>query len=872
MHNARSNQDTIMRLNDYKKPAFKVPQTILHFDLGHEETQVEATYHIESCTDTPEDLVLDGEAMQLKSLAINGKKYQPSEYSVNDKSLTIPHMVGSFTLTVVVTISPKDNSVLSGLYSSGDNLCTQCESHGFRRIVYSIDRPDILSVYQVSIAADPKAFNTVLANGNQVAETTLTDGRKQVTFVDPAPKPSYLFALVAGCFVSREETYEASNGRKHHLAIHLPNQYPIEQADVAMQALKQAMRWDEETYGCFYDLDSYHVVAMPDFNFGAMENKGLNIFNTSALLADPKVATDASHLRVHTVVGHEYFHNWTGNRVTVRDWFQISLKEGLTTYREMCFGMDTYSPLARLDYIFDLVERQFAEDDGPSAHELLPKTAESIENLYTATTYTKGAEVLRMLEDLLGHDKACAAVRAYLAKYDGQAATIEDFLGVVAETANMDMQGFLAWYHQKGTPCVEVTQDYDPIGRVCTLRLVQKAARTDLQEGYHALMMPVRIKFWRKSGQPMQLNHAAAKPDKDGGLVLTFTQTTQTWTFHNIAEEPVVSAFRGLSAPVLIKQNLDKTTRGILMGCEDDLFSRFQQARFCWLDILHEGGEIDEQTAQAIDRVLDQALDQPEAVDVVFRLPEITYCQETVGGFDFDALCQAHKKLKDQIASRWQEKWYTLMQQASAQLTKPYTWNAHQAAFRRLRALALANLVRADAKYICQAENLYREADNITDQMAALVAVIGRDSQKTQFMLEDFYQKAQGHDLQMDRWFWLQAGRTAPAPIEEIKKLLTHKSCDWRRPNRIMTVFAGWLSQHAGSVHDKSGQGYEMIGETIKKLDTINPSTACRLLKPLMRWACYDADRKMAMQKVLVSLQEQVSATNLQEKLRQALA
>ncbi len=860
-----------MRLEDYQKPIWRCSQTILDMHLDHDKTAVQANLHVESDAAGPQDLVLDGEALTLVTVAVNGVSLTADQYRVDEHSLTIFALTSPAVVSTEVHISPRQNTVLSGLYSSGDNLCTQCESQGFRRITYSLDRPDVLSVYQVCLTADPKRYPLLLANGDKITETMLEDGRLQATFLDPAPKPSYLFAVVAGDFVSLTETYTATNGREHLLAIHLPKQYPLTQAQVAMNALKQAMHWDEVTYGCFYDLDAFHVVAMPDFNFGAMENKGLNIFNTSALLADPAVATDASHLRVHTVVGHEYFHNWTGNRVTVRDWFQISLKEGLTTYREMRFGMATYGPIARLDYIFDLVERQFAEDSGPSAHELLPKSAHSIENLYTATTYTKGAEVLRMLEDLLGHDQAIAAVKAYLAKFDGQAATIQDFLAVVAETAGMDMSGFLAWYHQKGTPKVTVSQTYDAEKKTLAITCRQQAVRPDLQAGYKPLMMPVCIKLWDHKGQAVAVKHPDAVTQADGGLMLRLEKPEETFVFAGMETEPVVSAFRGLSAPVLVEQDMSQQARSVLMCHEEDLYTRYHQAKTIWLEAYHNGGILGEEVAAAIDTILAQALENPEAVDVVLRLPDVVYSQETVGGYDFEALVQAHRALEHTIATRWASQWQTIFTAVNEKLPGVYQWTHRDAGLRRLRAIALKNLVRADAKNLDQAESLYRHADNITDQMAALGAMVQCASPKTELVLNDFYHKAKEHDLQLDRWFWLQAGRLSEDPLAHLQTMLQHEACDWRRPNRIMTTFAGWLTQHSSSVHCQSGKGYQFLAEAIIKLDAMNPSTASRLMKPLMRWRCYDDSRQELLQKALQGIQAQAKSQNVQEKVMQAL-
>ena len=856
-------------LKDYSAPKYTVTQVALHFSLDPDCTKVEAVYHVLRQGLHTDPLELYGEDLQLLGLQVDGVELDEEAYHVDATKLVIKNIGEKAVVNCKVRISPKENTLLSGLYVSGDSLCTQCESTGFRRIVYSMDRPDVLSTYQVTLEADMDRYPVLLANGDCVRSESLENGRHLKTFVDPYPKPSYLFALVAGSFHYRERVYHSSKGREHKLYIYLPKCYPIEQADFAMASLIQAMQWDEKTYQCYYDLDAYYVVAMADFNFGAMENKGLNIFNTSTILADPNVVTDAGYLRVATVVAHEYFHNWTGNRVTLRDWFQLSLKEGLTTYREMRFGVDSYGSLARLDYIFDLTERQFPEDKGPTSHPILPDSYISIENLYTATTYTKGAEVLRMLEDIVGYDVLTSAICSYLQRFDGQAVTIDDFLTHLDTVCAFDLASFKVWYLQKGTPSISLHTEYDKPNRVCRITAAQSS---DLGvPDYQPRLLPIVCKLFAKDGRVIVADSLEGSGYmRDDTMVLIMRDRDQSWTI-NVAEEPVISPFRGLSAPVKYVDHFTKDQADVLIRYDDDPYTKYRQSQERWLDILRSGDGF--AGMDVFDYPIAQAMGSPDLLSVCFRIPSIRYCYEVAGGFDLDALCDRHRALQAEIGKRWHRAWLQILDEVNDALSIPggYKWQAEYVYLRDVRALALRFLLSYDwAAYQHLAISLFNKSDNLTDKIAALSAILPTPSDANAELMTTFYGQAKSHNLVMDRWFHMSASRYFDKPHEEIASLLAHKDCLKSRPNRIMAWFAGWLEGNFAVLHQDTGEGYRLLRDCVREIDGINPSTASRMIKPLLTWSSYDKKRAGLMKEVLLELQHD-SSKQLYELITKSL-
>lgn len=858
-----------VNLLDYQKPDYIITQASLEFELGHSETLVQAVYQVKRKNAEATVLRLDGEGLTLLELQLNGRILAEQEYVLGEDYLEIANVGEQATLLCKVQIHPGKNTRLSGLYASGDNLCTQCEAQGFRHIIYSLDRPDVLSVYQVTLVANPKRYPVMLANGDCVSEVQRADGRVAKTFVDPFPKPSYLFALVAGKFQHIKQDYTSTKGTVHNLYIHLPLQYELSQAQFAMQALVMSMRWDEQTFGCYYDLNEYHIVAMPDFNFGAMENKGLNIFNTSTLLARKDIATDASFFRVLTVVGHEYFHNWTGNRVTLRDWFQLSLKEGLTTYREMLFGMYAYGRVARLDYIFDLTERQFPEDQGPMAHPIQPKSYINIDNFYTATTYTKGAEVLRMMEDVIGPEKTRQGIQAYLQEYDGSAATIEDFLGMMQQQADFDHTAFIRWYHQSGTPELVVTTAHDQDENTLTITLEQQAATALAQSAYEPVLMPVSCKLYSENGQPF-LPDTGVNVRQDKTWVLTLSQQKQQWVIADVPGPMVLSCLRGLSAPVKLKQELTMPQRKILIQYDDDPYIKYTHAATMWAQMLAEDKLVIDQVW--LKTLLDQAIQQPALTGIVFRIPSIRTCQEVMGGFDFDTLVAQHERLVQTLATALQAQWLDIFNQCQQKLHGEYEWTQQQVDYRRLQGLCLYFLLQADGqKYEHLALQLWDESDNLTQKLAAVNALSASNSLKKESLMQQFYQQAQQHELVMDRWFVASAASKSSDPLRQITQLLEHQDCNKSRPNRIMAWFGGWLQGNFASLHAIDGSGYALLAKVVIECEALNASTASRMLRPLLQWQHYDKARQQRMISHLRSLQNECQSTAVQEQLAAGL-
>ena len=856
-------------LRDYQPADFLVTQTIMHFDLGAESTRVKVHYSMQKTSDHNVHLKLDGEQMQLHSVHVDGVLLSPADYTQTENALLVhAELARVFTLSCEVTIRPIDNTQLSGLYVSDDNLCTQCEATGFRRIVYSLDRPDVLSSYQVSMTADSARYPVLLANGDCVRSEQHSDGTVTKTFVDPAPKPSYLFALVAGQFNHLHRVYTSSKGREHQLYIYLPKSVPIEQAAFAMDSLVLAMQWDEQKYDCHYDLNAYYIVAMADFNFGAMENKGLNIFNTSTLLAAPDVVTDTSYLRVLSVVGHEYFHNWTGNRVTLRDWFQLSLKEGLTTYREMRFSVDTYGPLARLDYIFDLVERQFTEDKGPAAHPILPDSYVSIDNFYTATTYTKGAEVLRMLEDLVGYDALTQGICKYLQAFDGKAATLDDFLAVLEAQCPFDMARFKVWYVQPGTPKVTLRTNYDVVNKRLCIEASQTADLDKYAADYQAKLLPIVCRLYDYDGVPVmpQVLEGEGEIRKDD-FVLFMSSLTQAWQIP-VTDDAILSAFRGLSAPVKHEDDLSRAQIKVLVGCDNDHYVRYQYCQNIWLDILSQVDDID---LSILDQPIAQASDEPALVSSCMRIPTLRHCMETVGGFDFDLLSARHDLLSKTVGRRWHKVWLDVFQSLSVALQGGYKWQPDLVNARHMRGIALYYMLQTDHEAISFAQDLYYKSDNLTDKCAALEAVTASDCNGVEALLDDFYQRCSQHELMLDRWFRMAAASKHNASLERLEQLLSHQACQWQRPNRIMACMAGWWAGNYSSLHAADGKGYALLKRCVLKMDALNPSSATRMLKPLLYKDSFDSGRAEKMYDVLAEINASSVSHQLREMVEQGL-
>ena len=854
-------------LKDYKLPDYTVKETKLVFELGHAKTRVSARYKVERVNPQAKRIWFDGDGCALLSARCDDVELGHEQVVLSDKGLAFDCDADFSEIEFDVEISPEKNTQLQGLYTSGKSLCTQCEAQGFRRIVYSLDRPDVLSTYDVTVVYDENVYPHVIAAGKLQEKETRQDGLSVIRFVDKTPKPTYLFALVAGKFNHIEESFTTKSGEEVKLHIHIPLQYPIAQAEFAMQSLRKSMVWDEKVFNCVYDLSDYHIVGFPDFNFGAMENKGLNIFNTTTLLAEADITTDAGYLRVLSVVGHEYFHNWTGNRIGCSNWFQLSLKEGLTTYREMRFACDSYGPSARLVYINALVDHQFIEDRGPTAHAVIPQSYQKIDNFYTSTIYTKGSEVLRMLEDIIGRENIDQGIQNYLNRYDGRAVTINEFLDEVRKCQAFDLDKFKRWYHQIGTPQVKVSTEYDGNKNLLKLKLRQSPPG-NFQDN-KPVLMPVKMRLWSQNGDLIVPEATdGIKVNDDGVWVVILEDEEAIHEIRVSEEEPIVSSFIGLSAPVVHSDDLSFGQRAALVAAEVDPYVKKISARKCWMQLLHEDNH---ENLQALNRASDSVLksweEHPDLVGLI-ALPSIQICQESGQGYDFDRLLDRHRVLEKHLATQWHEQWQKIFAGCQLKLQANYVWNKNQAALRQLRAFALKMILEYDIDAnASKAVSLYHASDNLTDRYAALSALCAHDNQQSQALLEQFYNDANGQDLLLNQWLYLGAGRYHKDGLCGIQSIYDHEECDVTRPNRVMSWFSGWCHGNYDVLHNKDGSGYGYLQKIIEQVDKVNPFTSSRMLTPLLQFQYFDQLRQDKMLTVLQALSKNDLSDNVKEKL-----
>lgn len=865
--------DKSVYLKDYRAPDFKIRKTELYFDLGAEKTMVTAHYEIEKLAASSARVWMDGEDLTLLRIVVNGEVLDETAYEKTSTGIGFSCEQDITVVEVVVQISPTKNLQLQGLYESGGVLATQCEAQGFRRIVYGFDRPDMFSVFDVTCEYDQNKYPVVIVAGDCMERTVLGGGRARVRYVDPIPKPTYLFALVAGYFNTIKDTYKTGDDREITLYVHLPIVNPMKQGEFAMEALKKSMVWDERIFDCVIDMDTYHIVGLNDFNFGAMENKGLNIFNTNVLLATASVATDMDYLNVLSVVGHEYFHNWTGNRVGCQNWFQLSLKEGLTTYREMRFTCDSYCQMARLLYIQKLIDGQFKEDRGPTAHPVIPKSYQRIDNFYTNTIYTKGSEVLRMLEDLIGKNSLDQGIKQYLRRYDGQAVTIHEFIGEIESVSGVDLTQFKIWYDQIGTPHVDVTGTYDHASKRLTITLVQQAGVESRQAKYVPLMMPVKIALWSERGERICVDEVDA--DETGAFVVNLHQERQEVKIGGIKENPIVSSFLGLSAPVTHSDDLTEAQNAVLIRCETDPYVKYIKAKSSWMDCLKKKGLVGlpDRLTDALGGVLAVWENQPELIDLVFEVPSLRVCQESMKGYRFDDLVGAHSDLLSLIAKTWEPQWRLIYQSVGAVLDGTnYSWDRRDINLRKARTLALKMLVKFDVnRNAIYAESLYHNSDNLTDKLAAIQALLESKDDRVNKLLALFLKEAEGNDVLINKWMYCVAYGHQPDGLNGLLKIFNSAICDHKQPNRVMSWLGGFCDGNYALLHDSSGQGYAVLSEVIQRIDEVNPVTSARMVVPLLQKQYFDESRQAKMVLCLRELRDKVRSENVQEKITSAL-
>ena len=869
MHKATIDQTKIMKdstprvinLKDYTQPHYWIDSIDLVFELGEENTRVLSSMTLRKNTGFPGEypLVLNGEHMQLGRVSLDGVELAASEYTVSDEDLTIHTVPDSFSLEIETIIRPQENTALEGLYKSSGNFCTQCEAEGFRRITYYLDRPDVMAMFTTTIIADRQNYPVLLSNGNPVDQGEYEDGRHWVKWEDPFRKPCYLFALVAGDLGYIEDRFTTMSGRDIQLRIYVEH-HNIDHCDHAMQSLKKSMKWDEDVYGREYDLDVYNIVAVDDFNMGAMENKGLNVFNSKCVLAKQQTATDNDFINIEGVIAHEYFHNWSGNRVTCRDWFQLTLKEGLTVFRDEQFTADMNAATPkRIDDVNILRTSQFAEDAGPMAHPIQPASYMEINNFYTVTVYNKGAEVIRMIHTLAGAEGFRAGMDLYFERNDGKAVTTEEFLQAMEQANDIDLDQFRNWYTQAGTPVVTVSEDYDASSQTYTLQLQQHTPATPGQEEKRAFHIPVRMGLMDASGSDMNagLENSAGKTTQ----VLDFRQAQQSFVFKNVKQKPVASLFRGYSAPVKVEFDRSNDELAFCMAHDSDEFNRWDAGQQLATRIILQLVEsiqndaelqmpayfVDAYAMTMADSKLDKSL-----VARALALPSISYISERMEVADVHAIHQAREYIHKQLSKRLQQQWLELFHGNQA---AEFSLSPEAMGKRFLKNIALSYLFYDDAEaHVDLALGQFEQADNMTDQLAAFKTLVHNDTSQRRHVTEAFYRQWQQEHLVVDKWFTIQAMAVLDDTIESVKALFQHPDFDLRNPNRVRALLGAFCSSNPVSFHDVSGDGYRLLGEYVEKLNKLNPQIAARLLSPMTRWHRFGADAQGMMKAELERL------------------
>ena len=840
-----------IRLQDYQPTNYKIEQIDLHFDLEEEKTQVRSTLTItrRDTVATNAPLVLHGEDLVLKSVAIDGTVLEESGYQLDGETLTLSGLPESFVLEIENEINPAANTSLNGLYTSGGNFCTQCEAEGFRRITYMYDRPDVMARYSTTIVADKSKYPVLLSNGNMVDSGLVSKSddeqsqRHWARWEDPFPKPTYLFALVAGDLTRVEDSFTTMSGRE--VALHIFVQHHnADKCSYAMRSLKKSMEWDEKVYGREYDLDVYMIVAVDDFNMGAMENKGLNVFNSKYVLAKPETATDSDYQGIEGVIGHEYFHNWSGNRVTCRDWFQLSLKEGFTVFRDQEFSADmTSRGVKRIQDVNILRAHQFREDSGPMAHPVRPESYVEINNFYTVTIYNKGAEVVRMLHHLLGAESFRKGTDLYFDRHDGQAVTTDDFVRALEDANDVDLKQFRRWYSQAGTPKLTVQRQYDADNNTYTLTIEQSCPATPGQEDKQPFYIPLAYGLLDEAGN-----------DTDAG-VLHIKEKKQEFVFNNIEAEPVPSLLRGFSAPVKVDLDLSDSELAFLMAHDSDDFNRWEAGQRFAIGIIKRlvmdyqqdrQLTMNEAYLNAIEKILDNdSLDKSLAAQAL-SLPSQAYISEFIEPIDPLAIHHVCLFLRLEIASALQEK--LLLVYNSNLDSGPYRVDQQAMGQRSLKNCCLGYLMELNTpeiRELCLKQ--FEMGNNMTDVIAALNMFANTDCDERMQALDRFYHQWKDDALVTDKWLSIQASSRLPNTLERVKELTSHEVFNIRNPNKVRSLIGVFAQANAVNFHDASGDGYRFAADHVLTLDELNPQISARLVSVFTMWRKYDEQRQALM-------------------------
>ena len=868
----RDAQPRAIQLKDYQVPEYLIDTTDLIVDLFEDLALVTSQLTMRR---NPESklknapLALHGQDMEIISIAIDDKLLSTSDYTVAVESLTIDLVPESFTLHCVTRIKPQENTSLEGLYKSKKMFCTQCESEGFRKITYYLDRPDVMSSFSTKIIADREKYPVLLSNGNEIERGEAETGRHWVKWQDPFKKPSYLFALVAGDLKYIEDHFVTCSGRDVLIRIFVEAK-DIDKCDHAMTSLKNAMRWDEEVYGREYDLDIFMIVAVDDFNMGAMENKGLNIFNTSCVLAKPETTTDAGFQRVEAVVAHEYFHNWSGNRVTCRDWFQLSLKEGFTVFRDAEFSADMGSrTVKRVEDVSMLRTAQFAEDAGPMAHPIRPSSYIEISNFYTLTVYEKGAEVVRMIYNILGEESFRQGSDLYFERHDGQAVTTDDFVQAMEDASGVDLSLFRNWYSQAGTPVVNISDTYDENARTYTLSITQSCPPTPECQEKQPFHIPLAMGLLGDAGAlRLKLRGAELNPETSDNthLVLNITKAQEDFVFEDVPEKPVPSLFRGFSAPVRMHYPYQRDDLLFLMTHDEDGFARWDASQQLATQIIleqiiqHQQGKtlkVDERLLTAFRGLLEDTMLDKAMVALMFTLPSEAYLSEISAVVDVDAIHQVREFVRVQIAQNLQQELLSTYESNLAD--GPYAATSEAIAQRSLKNVCLAYLMLLQDDAINQlCRKQYDSANNMTDVLAAMTFIVNSQDSKIdtvrQEVLSHFYDRWQDESLVVNQWLMVQAMCQKPQTLQVVLQLMKHPCFDIKNPNKIRSLIGAFCASNAINFHNDDGSGYKFLADQILILDKSNSQVASRLCTPLTKWKKYGENRQTLMREQLTRI------------------
>ena len=890
-----SNTPHIVRLSDYQPYPYRLLTTELSFDIRDGSTVVDSRLSLERCDRTASDIFLDGRNLELLHLRVDGRDLGGNEYRIDDDGMTIFGVEDTFELEISTRIYPEENTRLMGFYKSADVYCTQCEAEGFRRMTFYPDRPDVQSVFTTHIEADASRYPVLLSNGNPIQTEELNNGRLRKTWHDPFHKPSYLFAAVAGDLDHLESYFITHSGRRVALRIYTDTKH-VSQCQHAMDSLKAAMRWDEEVYGREYDLDVFMIVAVPDFNFGAMENKGLNVFNTMAVLACPDTAVDQAYERISGIVAHEYFHNWSGNRVTCRDWFQLSLKEGFTVFRDSQFSADMSSPsVKRVSDVNMLRTLQFAEDAGPLAHPVRPERYSAISNFYSPTVYVKGAEVVRMLHTILGVNRFRAATDQYFEIFDGTAATTEDFVRCMERDSHLDLDQFRHWYTQSGTPKLEVeeTRDEESI----QLRIAQSCPPTPGQPTKEPFHIPVALGVIDQSGREVmgaegKRNGYKAEldsdvdyenPNEDGTIVLRVVEPVSTVRLKGVPNDSTVSFLRKFSAPVTVEYPQSTAARIHLALHDSDGYTRWDSSR----SILNEVLKTDQRDWQAaialFEELIKQALVAPEdgeakaLLNAAMSSPAPLHTLQLNPGQDIYSIVERSEDLLLTLARRFLKEWRSLAEHNAAEID--YRPSKEAAARRSLRGTAM-KFVRIGSEE-SETEQLfegyvhgYRTANNLTDRIMAITQILELryiKESKRQDILEEFYNDWQHEELILLHWFRLQASCSRPGGLDRVKRLLKHPAFHMSNPNLVRNLLGAFVASNPRGFHVPSGAGYRFIADCVLEIEEKNGHVASGLLTEMSKWHDFDDKRQQLLLAELRRVRQSAKSKEVMDKIDRSL-